>query len=245
MRGMLGDDYVDTLREAFKGRLSGGFDLVCYWFELARSQLEAGRAKRAGLLATKGIRGGKNRTILERIKDSGDIFMAWSDREWIQDDAAVRVSIVGFDDGSASDRLLDGEVVQAINSDLTSGVDVSQAMKLRENASRSFQGTAKVGPFDIDSETAQAWRMSPNPSGRSNAEIIKRYVSGSDLTGHSREQWSVDFGTMPFGEATELPGAVRVCQRTCQAWENAELPRKPSREVVAARCGGPCASQGY
>ena len=203
MRGRLGDDYVDALREAFKGRLPRGVDLVCYWFELARAQLEAGRAKRVGLLATNSIRGGKNRTVLERIKTSGDVFMAWSDREWIQDDAAVRVSIVGFDDGSASDRLLNGEPVQVVNSDLTSGVDLAQATKLRENAGKSFQGIIKGGPFDIDSETAQMWLASPNPSGRSNAEVVRRCVNASGLTGQPREQWMVDFGIMPLEEAAE------------------------------------------
>ena len=37
--------------------------------------------------------------VLQRIKDS-DMFMAWSDREWILDGAAVRVSMIGFDDGT-------------------------------------------------------------------------------------------------------------------------------------------------
>ena len=49
-------------------------DLVCYWFEKARAMIEAGKAKRAGLLATQAIRGGANRTVLERIKRTGDIF---------------------------------------------------------------------------------------------------------------------------------------------------------------------------
>ena len=129
--------------------------------------------------------------------------MARSDREWIQDDAAVRVSIVGFDDGSASDRLLNGEPVQVINSDLTSGVDVNRAMKLRENAGKSFMGTTKVGPFDVDSETAQAWLTSPNPSGRSNAEVVRRWVNASDVTRKLRNWWVVDFGTMPLEKAAE------------------------------------------
>ena len=42
-------------------------DLVTYWFEKARAMIEAHGAKRAGLLATQGIRGGANRTVLERI----------------------------------------------------------------------------------------------------------------------------------------------------------------------------------
>lgn len=203
MRGRLGDDYVDTLREAFKGRLPRGVDLVCYWFELAREQLEAGRAKRVGLLATNSIRGGKNRKVLERIKASGDIFVAWSDREWIQDDAAVRVSIVGFDDGSTGARCLDGNSVREINSDLTSGVDLTKATKLRENVGKSFMGTTKAGPFDVDSETARVWLASPNPSGRSNAEVVKRWVNASDVARKPRNRWIVDFATMPLEEAAE------------------------------------------
>ena len=52
--------------------------------------IEAGKAKRAGLLATQASAGGANRTVLERIKETGDIFWAWSDRPWILDGAAVR-----------------------------------------------------------------------------------------------------------------------------------------------------------
>ena len=45
--------------------------------EGARRLVEAGECERVGLLATQGIRGGANRRILERIKESGDIFLAW------------------------------------------------------------------------------------------------------------------------------------------------------------------------
>ncbi len=62
--------------------------------------IEAGKAKRAGLLATQAIRGGANRRVLERIKETGDIFWAGVDRDWVLDGAAVHVSMVGFDDGS-------------------------------------------------------------------------------------------------------------------------------------------------
>jgi hypothetical protein len=106
MRRELGDDYVNALRKAFDDRVPGQADFVCYWFEQARANIEHNKSKRAGLIATNSIRGGANRKVLERIKDTGDIFMAWPDREWIQDGANVRVSIVGFDDGSDSKRTI-------------------------------------------------------------------------------------------------------------------------------------------
>lgn len=62
--------------------------------------INANQAKRAGLLATQSIRGGINRRVLKQIKQTGNIFMAYSDEEWVLEGAAVRVSIVGFDDGS-------------------------------------------------------------------------------------------------------------------------------------------------
>ena len=46
MRAELGDEYVDALRKLYEGRVPGGADLVCYWFEKARAQIAAG--KRSG-----------------------------------------------------------------------------------------------------------------------------------------------------------------------------------------------------
>ncbi len=97
IRGELGDTTIEQLWQVYDGRVPGFADLVCYWFERARAEIAQGKAKRAGLLATNSIRGGVNRRVLERIKESGDIFMAWSDRDWVLDGAAVRVSMVGFD----------------------------------------------------------------------------------------------------------------------------------------------------
>lgn len=82
MRAGLGDKYTDDLRKLYKERIPGASDLVCYWFERIRMMIEAGKVKRAGLIATNSIRGGANRRVLERIKETGDIFMAWSDRPW-------------------------------------------------------------------------------------------------------------------------------------------------------------------
>ena len=64
MRAELGDEYVDALRKLYEGRVPGGATWCCYWFERARAQIEAGKAKRAGLLATQAIRGGANRQVL-------------------------------------------------------------------------------------------------------------------------------------------------------------------------------------
>ncbi|MBV5333757.1 class I SAM-dependent DNA methyltransferase, partial [bacterium] len=79
MLGGLGADYVTRLRKLYEGRVPGGADLVTYWFEKARAQIEAGTVRYAGLVATNSIRGGANRKVLDRIADSGAIFNAWAD----------------------------------------------------------------------------------------------------------------------------------------------------------------------
>jgi hypothetical protein len=76
MRGELGDEYVEALRNRYEGRVPGGADFVTYWFERTRALIENGSVKRAGLLATNSITGGMNRRVLERLTTSCNIFMA-------------------------------------------------------------------------------------------------------------------------------------------------------------------------
>ena len=191
----LSDDYVDQLFRNYDGQVAGEADLVCYWFYKAHQAIEAGKAKRAGLLATQGIRGGANRRVLQRIKETGDIFMAWSDRPWILEGAAVHTSIVGFDDGSDTERKLDGRPVDTINANLTG------AKRLAENAGTAFMGDTKGGPFDIPGTVAQEMLESPNPDGRNNSDVVRPWVNGRDITDRSRGMWIVDFGEMTSEEA--------------------------------------------
>ena len=144
LRSGLGDDYVERLFALWDGRVARESDLCCYWLEKARAAIQDGRAARAGLLATQAIRGGANRRVLQRIKETGDIFYAQADRKWIQDGVAVRVSMVGYDDGSETRRLLNespdddphgaldrARPVEGINANLTSGLDLTTARRLK------------------------------------------------------------------------------------------------------------------
>ena len=243
LRAELGDEYVDSLFRVYRDRVPAEADLVCYWFEKARVMLDQGRTKRVGLLATQGIRGGANRRILRRIKQSGDIFLAWSDHPWILDGAAVHISIVGFDDGSETNRELDGEAVQSINANLTSGVDLTTAVKLPKNLGAAFMGDTKGGPFDISNSLAQEMLATPNPHGRGNADVVKPWVNGRDITDRSRNMWIVDFGDMPEDQAAlyeapfEYTKAKVKPQRetsrsTISSWWLHERPRWDMREAL-------------
>ena len=196
LRTGLGDAYVEALFHLYADRVPPEADLVTYWFEKARGLVESKRAKRVGLLATQSIRAGANLKVLQRIKESGDIFMAWSDRPWVLDGAAVRVSMIGFDDGSERERMLNGVPAKNINADLSAALDFSGARRLPENREIAFQGPVKVGPFDIDDQTAKAMLVKPNPNGRPNSDVIKPTINGSDITRRSRQEWTIDFGEL-------------------------------------------------
>ena len=207
----LGNDYVSRLRRTYAGRLPAQADLVCYWFEKAGKQIQVGKATRAGLVATNSIRGGANRRALQAATKARRIFEAWSDEPWVIDGAAVRVSLICFshaDDASASGARLDGQPVDEIYADLTprlggTGVDLTAVHRLPENADVSFIGSIKGGPFDVTGDMARSWLSLPaNPNGRTNADVMKPWMNGMDLTRRSAGKWIIDFGwTMSDTEA--------------------------------------------
>ncbi len=205
MAGGDGDRRQPALPRLFKvyaGRVPREADFVTYWHEKAREMIEAGKVKRVGLLATQGIRGGANRKVLERIKETGDIFLAWADEPWVVEGAAIHVSFVAYDDGHEQERRLNGEPVAAINANLTAGIDLTRAVRLPENLGLAFMGDTKGGPFDIREEAARKLLASLNPDGRANSDVIRPWVNSLDVTRRPRDMWIVDFGVnMPIHEA--------------------------------------------
>jgi type II restriction/modification system DNA methylase subunit YeeA len=211
MLGELGIGYVEKLRKCYEGRVPGGADLVTYWFEKARAQIETGQAKVAGLVATQAVRAGSNREVLKRICESGRIFNAWSDEPWINDGAAVRVSLTCFANKTGNAAYLNGQLVSAINADLTVGgdgcVDMTKAMSLAENLGISFEGVQKNGPFEISLELALSWLKEPNPNGKPNSDVVKPYKNARDIASRNSEDWLIDFCGLSKDEASlyELP----------------------------------------
>jgi type II restriction/modification system DNA methylase subunit YeeA len=209
--GELGRAYFDALNRIYDRHVPGGADLVCYWFHKARRQIVAGQLQAAGLVATQAIRAGANRKVLEAIVADTRIFEAWSDEEWINEGAAVRVSLIGFGPFFAVDRdnRLDGMAVAPIHADLTAGegVDLTKARPLAENLGMSFEGVQKNGPFDIAKEIALSWLGQPNPNGKSNSDVLRPYKNARDIAARSNDDWLIDFYGLSESEASlyELP----------------------------------------
>jgi type II restriction/modification system DNA methylase subunit YeeA len=245
MRAELADGYVNDLFALYSDRVAREADLVTYWFEKARAEIEQGRVKRAGLLATNSIRGGANRRVLQRIRQSGGIFFAESDRPWILNGAAVRVSMVGFDRGDQTERVLDGAPVEEIYADLTGALDLTEAKPLRENLGIAYMGDTKGGPFDIPPDLAkQMLSATGNPNGRPNSDVVRPWANGLDITRRPRGVHIIDFGTemgldeaalyeVPFEHVNEYVRPAREKSRTTRAeWWLHERPRVDMRRAL-------------
>jgi type II restriction/modification system DNA methylase subunit YeeA len=111
----------------------------------------------------------------------------------------VRVSIVCFAGKSDAECLsirLNGEKVKIVFPDLTSGAtDLTKAVRLPENVGVAFQGSKKVGPFEVSGEIARKWLTAPiNPNGRPNSDVLKLSWIAIDVVRFPRDAWIVDFG---------------------------------------------------
>jgi len=241
LRSELGDAYVEDLFVTYSGRVPHGADLATYFFEKAREHIALRETQRAGLLATQSIRKGASRRILDRIKESGDIFMAWSDEPWTLNGADVRISIIGFDGGRESTRVLDNASVTTINADLTSEIDVTAARQLAENLRLSYKGVEKGGPFEVPGELARRWLSLPtNPNGRPNSDVLRPLINGIDVTRRPRTSGS---STSRLARPSRRPRCTRLRSSTQDSTSGPSALRTGTPST--RRRGGCCGVQSH
>jgi hypothetical protein len=239
LKRKLGVPTTEGIRKIYDGRLPGFTDLVCYWFENARAMVEAGTAKRVGFVATNSIRKNTNLPVMQRVAKTTRIFEAWSEEKWTVDGAAVDVSLICFGDNGTEPARLDGNVVATINADLTSDLNLTLARTLRQNSGTAMLGIQKSGCFDVPGQVARAWMAEPaNPNGKTNAEVLKPYWNGDDVTGRPRDMWFIDLPlglskadaalyASPFAHldtATDADGHTTEQQRAASGSKSATYP---------------------
>jgi type II restriction/modification system DNA methylase subunit YeeA len=220
----LGTEYRDALWSNYD--IANSSDLCCYWFSRALGQVTQEQAiglPRAGLLATQGIRGQINRSVLAKIVASAAIFEAWADRKWVLEGAAVHVSIVCFDDGTEGYIKLNGEsCIGEIHSNLTAGLNLISSKKICENEGVCFIGTKKAGSFDIEFQQAKIWLESPiNPNGRMNSEILRPWINGSSALTRKLPKWIIDFDERSYEQSAGYEAVFEYCRSVV----------KPQRDV--------------
>jgi hypothetical protein len=245
---ILGDKYVNDLRNVYQSRLKGNVDLVVYWFEKSRAILEKDKSKRVGLVATSRINQQQNRVVLDRIKQQGDIFLAYREKVWHDNNVGVRVSLIGFDGGREKNKILDGDGVIDINSNLSSGFDVTRAKALPTRPCVVASGTKKYGSFELDASQAREMLTQENASGFTNDLVVRRWANGSAVAQNDINKWIIDFHhggnktieqaqqfTAPFKYLEEHVKAYRETQRNrrlADEWWLFEAPRHELRTAI-------------
>ena len=171
-----------------------------------RYQVRLGEMDSGDAAGASGLGGGTGEATVDI-----SIFNAWADRPWINEGAAVRVSLICF--AGKNDGLpvmLDGEPVNEIYADLTGfgnelgNADLTQAKKLQVNLGISFQGTSKKASFDIPGKLAREWLNLPNPNLRQNSDVVRPWVNGLALSGRTSDLWIIDFGVSIMEDEAEL-----------------------------------------
>lgn len=201
IRRDLGDKYIDKVFKRFPD-VKDSVDFCAYWFRLAHDHLD--EKGRAGLVATNSISQGKSRVAaLDYItQNGGHIHEAVSTEPWLGE-AKVHVSIVNWSKDKPQKYYLDNHIVAQISSSLKSTIDVSQAMRLKANLNKCFQGVIPVGKgFFITKEQVEAWIKNDF----NNQDILKPSASAKDLTDNPHgnpKRWIIDFQDMNIEKVSE------------------------------------------
>ena len=100
----------------------------------------------------------------------------------------------------------------------------------------AFMGDTKGGPFDITGDQAREWlRLPTNPNGRTNADVLRPWVNGRDLTRRPAGKWIVDFGwTMFAADAALYEEPFRWGAGT----RPSDAPEEPAAGCIARTGGG-------
>ena len=225
LRDGLGDDYVELLQKLYASRLHGEADLVCHWFDKAARLVVEGKIVRAGLVATNSIRGGRNRSVLDRIIKNGVIFDAWCDEPWVIDGAAVRVSLVCFsraNDGHAP--RLDGQPVDNIHADLTAkqggaGVDLTGGEATDHKPRGRLHGrherrTVRHSGRSGAGMAAPSGQPERSAQRRRSQALDERHGPDPPLGGQMDRRFRLGHGGDP---SRAVRGAVRLCCGTGEA----------------------------
>lgn len=210
LRARLGDARAEALWAAHP-HMNESADFVMYWWDRAADILSRkGTAlRRFGFVTTNSISQVFQRRVMERYlqaKKPISLVMAIPDHPWTKaarDSAAVRIAMtvaangkregllreVTSEEGVDTDAPVIGfaERTGKINSDLTVGVDVTTAVRLKANEGLASRGVTLGGQgFVVDPIWAE--KFFPQEEIR----FIFPYLNGRDLNQKSRKLWVID-----------------------------------------------------
>ncbi len=223
MISTLGEGYTFALRKTY-AEVSESCDYVMYWWHNSANLLKNRKIIRFGFITTNSIKQSFNRRVTEpflRSKKPISIVFGIPDHPWVDsgDGADVRISMTSCTIGNVPGKLhkiikeqnniLDSfnnrniELLTkygTIHSDLSIGANVAGAKSLTSNELISSLGV-KVGGKGFILKPEVKEKLSYNtPTG----EIIKRLLSGRDMSQSVRARYVIDLYGLQNEEVREL-----------------------------------------
>lgn len=223
MLDRFGEEYTKKLRSVLPPEFPT-VNLVTYWFFMASRLVQRG-TKRVGFVSTNMIRSPVNAFVADFLYRLAPIKVAWSNEEWVVDGADVRVSLVVCDVNKEVERYLDRTPVSAITSELKAqAFDLGDRKPLTTNVGKAVRGIEKGGPFDLNYEQAEDLLRQPtNPNGLWNKEVVKRYLTVSDIVGRGKDGWIVDFHGKDEISASHFEAPFGLLEQTVVAARSGRL----------------------
>ncbi|HZG29721.1 MAG TPA: DNA methyltransferase [Ensifer sp.] len=215
IRARMGSAYAEALWKAH-GHMNESADFVMYWWDRAAELLlkPKSRLKRFGYVTTNSISQVFQRRVMEpylNAKKPLSLVMAIPDHPWTKvtrDSAAVRIAMTVAEAGKHDGLLMevtseegvetDSPVIQfaekrgRVNSDLTVGVDVTEAIALKANEGICSPGVKPHGSdFVISREVAESLGLGRRLG---LGEFIRPFLNGKDVNSKPRGVMVIDLG---------------------------------------------------
>jgi hypothetical protein len=207
MRSALGDGYVEALRSSHQD-VPESAEYVMYWWNHAANLARKGKVRRFGFITTNSLTQAFNRKVVQSHlagKTPLSLVFAIPDHPWVDsaDGAAVRIAMTSADASGAGGILLEvtkehegidgvalvnlARSMGRINADLTVGVDLDSLTRLAANAGLACPGVQLSGQgFVVLAEQLGFFSQTTRDV------LIRRYVTGRDITQTMREQYVLD-----------------------------------------------------
>jgi SAM-dependent methyltransferase len=221
-RSEFGDAYAEALWRVYDG-MSGGSDLVMYWWDRAAELVAKGSAVRFGFVTTNSITQVFNRRVVAQhlsAKRPVSLLMAIPDHPWTKATvgaAAVRIAMTvgsaGHHDGALREVVSEGALdtdlpdvrlttkIGRINADLTVGVDVTQAVALHASDGICSDGVKLHGKGFIVAHSEALLLGLDKRQGLD--QFIRPYRNGRDLAAIPRGVMVIDLFGLTAEEARQ------------------------------------------
>lgn len=227
----LGPGYPDWIRSIHTGSNGKAVDIIAHFFRRSFNILRQDGA--LGLVATKTISQGDTRQAsLAAIRTQGGaIFNAIKRIPW-PGEASVIVNTIHIIKGPASNAMINGRSVTAINSMLIEASEEYEPLPLIANRRRAFRGADIYGQGfvfsdEYDPELAGSLEDARNLLCEAiNEIIIKSYLGGDEITSHPEHKshrYVIDFGDMSLSDAERWPEILELVRNRV----------KPKRDLLA------------